>query len=284
MEAYRTATACGDLESAAWSISNYINFSFFDGTRLSHIDADCAAYTKVLLDFNQTQQHYLMCLGWQKIMNLRGTSKHTVLLIGDAFDERKGTYDTVDLMANTQKHALDLTKAGLCCFFGEYEMGAKLSVVSALALAEATPGASTVPPSLFRAALTCFAASHVTTSKSRKYLKTARQCAKQLKVWNKQGHPNCPHYLTILKAEEHFLRGKHSSAIALYAQSIKSTSQRGYIHDEATANERLADCLMDYGRRDDAKSRYEESSRLYREWGALKKVEVLEAKTQKLFQ
>uniref|UniRef100_A0A7R9WNS1 Uncharacterized protein n=1 Tax=Craspedostauros australis TaxID=1486917 RepID=A0A7R9WNS1_9STRA len=134
-------------------------------------------------------------------------------------------------------------------------------------------GGYSLPQFLFHAALCCFAMAR--TSKDRKYISTARSCVKLLKTWAKKGCPNFPHNILLLEAEDKDLRKQRTKAASSYEKSIKVAKDLKRLQDEAIANEKYAAFQRRRGNMDAANVYLEESIRLYRRWGASKKVEQL---------
>jgi len=279
MDIYRLGMSVGDVDMAIWSATSGMSVHIQIGTTLPQLDSDLATLARVAADFHQVLQTAFLKIHWQAILNLRGVSQHRILHIGDAFNEESEMEGLGDKVKGLIQSLTDISKAFCCAFFGEYELGAKISCDMIFQLMKEHPSSSGLPSAFFHAAICFFAASHSKTATS-KYYKVGKKCLQQLKRWEAQGNPNCRHYILTLEAEQQFLRGKHCKAMALYKEAIKVFARHGYIHDQGLAHERLGDCCMACGREAEAKEYYTESMKAYDEWGSMGKVDDLNSKVE----
>lgn len=112
----------------------------------------------------------------------------------------------------------------------------------------------------------------------RKYRKHARKARSIVKDWVKQGNPNVVHHAAFLDAEMAAFQKKRSKSEGHYLRAIALAQRRGMVHDVALANERLSDFFR-LGRNDETTADFymKEAIRNYADWGATKKVELLQA-------
>ena len=85
------------------------------------------------------------------------------------------------------------------------------------------------------------------------------------------------HYECFLDAEHAALKGKKVYAKDQYEEAIKMAARTGHLHHAALFNERFADFLKhDLVDKEESSYRLKEAIRWYKEWGAKRKVELLE--------
>ena len=98
-----------------------------------------------------------------------------------------------------------------------------------------------------------------------------------VKDWVRQGNPNIKHHSALLDAELAALQRKRSRCERHYQSALAIAIRGGLVHDAALANERYGDFALSV--LDDnaiGKFHVKEAIRLYSEWGAAKKVQLLE--------
>jgi PAS domain S-box-containing protein len=91
----------------------------------------------------------------------------------------------------------------------------------------------------------------------------------------------CPrnflHRLQLVAAELARVEGRHLDAGRLYDQAIDAARQQGFAHHEAQALERAAAFHQELGQRHVAQACLREARDAYRAWGAMAKVQILDA-------
>ena len=92
------------------------------------------------------------------------------------------------------------------------------------------------------------------------------------------GNPNVRHFESFLEAELSAVTGKKFDAMKNYEICILLAARGGFQHDAAWASERYGRfCLTLNNEQDEANYRLQEAIKYYRGWGALAKVNALEA-------
>jgi len=122
-------------------------------------------------------------------------------------------------------------------------------------------------------------------TKKRKYRATAKKVHALVKLWASKGNPNVNHHGSFLNAEAAALEWDVDGAEGWYQSAILLALDGGLIQDAALANERYVEFLL-YYRKETKKATFklEEAMRLYGEWGAAKKVELLREQYKHLWQ
>ena len=115
-------------------------------------------------------------------------------------------------------------------------------------------------------------------TKQRKYKTHGAKIRKTINKWWKAGNPNVEHYKLLLDAEHAALNRAFGRAEKLYVEAIGLASRMEYLHHAALFNERYADFLQN--ERDDPETAahyLDEAIRLYEQWGATKKIKLLQS-------
>ena len=108
----------------------------------------------------------------------------------------------------------------------------------------------------------------------RRYVRALRRSLQRLRRWERDG-PDFAHMALLLQAERARLRGDASGARGLYEQSAQRAQHQEFVHHAALAHERRAHMLLALRKETEAAAALKEASSLYRDWGALRKVEEL---------
>ena len=124
-------------------------------------------------------------------------------------------------------------------------------------------------------------------SKKGKYKSAADRIRKIFAKWVKKGNPNVQHQYLMLNAEASALK-KLQGTQGTYQEAIIIAGRSGHIYHSALCNERYADyCMFGTSKNGSAEAREEacfrrdEALRLYGEWGASAKVQMLKSKIEK---
>ena len=90
-----------------------------------------------------------------------------------------------------------------------------------------------------------------------------------------KGNPNYAHLEKLLDAEYAALRGRKLIAKKCYQDAVTLAARSGIVHEQAVINERFGDGCGDSS---EAQYRFKCAIDLYKEWGALVKVDLVEQK------
>lgn len=212
-----------------------------------------------------------------------GRSENTVVLTGDAMEEEEFNRKALSMQTpRTFLHG-QIFKSFMCTYFGEHELGAELALKRGDAYGtKDAPGAPLAMPDAFHRGLALFAVARKT--KNRMYTKNARKIATSLKSLAKQGNPNVNHYVALLDAENAALIGEVDQASDFYARAVITAARTGFVQDTALASERYGEFLLnDMGDKERASFQMEEAVRLYSDWGAARKADILRDKYSNLW-
>ena len=208
----------------------------------------------------------------QSLYNLSGKSGNTSTLTGSVVDQDEclklyQRRKDAQMIAHVHRRPLFLA-----CYFAEYDLGAEIALKEGDATMQGLISQISVPVIAFAGSLCCYVKARKT--RNRTYKRHAKKYHRLIKKWSAQ-NPNCVHYLTILNAEKAVLKGKTREAVVLYENAILTTGRSGLIHDQALANERLAELHMEQNMMSQSKFRLLRAMALFSEWKAIAKVRQL---------
>lgn len=147
--------------------------------------------------------------------------------------------------------------------------------------AKNSPGTYGVTPLAFYIALAALAEAQETTTtwaESRKNFALGKKFTRKIQRWSSKDNPNVKHYEAILEAEIAAFKDLHLVAIKKYEAGIRMCESRGFVNDQALAEERFAGYLAKLGQIREAKIHVREAVRLYDSWGANSKSSQLRGK------
>ena len=281
LRAYEAGLGTGDVESAMWAIMTYLQQSIYAGFALKPLEHDFSVYTKQMREFNQEQTLFCARLDWQLVLLFLGRTEDPLRLVGSVMDS-EAVLAEGDNGPHQKFHSAVMGNQVLVAFwFGDDERGAE----TALALQKRFPKEIKGP----YAACFChvhngylgYTAARKTLSPTnrKKYMKLAQSSHKQIKTWVKNGNPNFLHLEKFLDAAAAAQRGKHSVALGLFHLAVNMAEQAGMKHHQALFNERFGDYRHDTGgQKLDITDCWQAALGLYREWGAVAKVDQVKEK------
>ncbi|GGA09417.1 ATP-binding protein [Okeania sp. KiyG1] len=103
-----------------------------------------------------------------------------------------------------------------------------------------------------------------------------------MKKWAQHAPMNFQHKYELVEAEMARVLGENETAATYYERAISGASENGYIHEEAIANERVAEFYLSLGREKVAKAYMTDAYYCYINWGATAKIKDLEERHSKL--
>ena len=264
--AYMIGTKTGEVENPMWCIFNYTLFSFQAGISLHSIDAAIVKYLPEMEE--KSLNMHLTCAKsfWNLTLTLLGRPS-------DHLSSEAGEHMSEIPVANLIAAAGTRIKQG---YFGDYENCAN-SAVKAGDVRKAAPGGPIPVMDMCVCALSCYVIAQ-RTGKA-KYKSESKSIHKTFKGWVKQGNPNIKHWDHLLDAESAVLRRRNKDVIKSYKSAVSIAKSGGYIHDAAIGCERWGEYMLTVvSDREEAKTCLKESLRLWREWGALGKVQRMKEK------
>ncbi len=270
-----TFQASGDTENCGWCIHCYLEIHFCRGNKLDSLINDCKIYAAQLNSLKQVKIESFVRLLWQIALDL--SRSHIV-------DDCLANDDVVDkyelqgrILENKDEHwqaSFDRYKLMDTFWAGNYEEFlaiARRTDFDKDRYAKNSPGTYGITPLSFYIALAALAEAQETTTtweESRKNFALGKKFTRKIQRWSSKGNPNVKHYEAILEAEIAAFKDQHYVARKKFEEGIRMCESRGFVNDQALAEERLAGFLAKRGQIGDAKMHVREAIRLYDSWGA----------------
>lgn len=229
-----------------------------------------------MLEFKRETVHADICIYLEMIRNLMGYTD------GDP-TEIEGEERFLSHSDHTVLGVFYSCQCILYLYFGEYEKAAKLALERGDTYAKGVPSHVWIMMETYTRGMALYVMARI--SGKRVYAKHAKKVHKTIKSWIKKGNPNVKHYDLLMNAESCALRGKLDEAEGWYQSAIVSATRRGSVHESAYASERYGDFLLN-DRKDpeEARHKFDDAIRRYREWGAGRKANMLRQKHEELWQ
>lgn len=257
----------------------YIGLGIQTGRNLALLQADCSIYMKQMQEFERVKIAKFTQMYQLVISNLTGHLEPSQLEASElvvGLDEQFYNDDTlmVDLVKEFQNR--------LYAIFGLHAMGADLSLARGDVFIQGAPGVYHHIPDAFHRGLSAFAMARDTNK--RKYKRHAQKQRSRIKLWTRTGCINTIHYQHLLDAENAALKNRKEKAKGFYQKAAVTAQRAGFVHDAALASERYAEFLLhDMKDMRSAVDELEKSRKYYSEWGATRKVKMLQEKYTDLF-
>ena len=275
LNGYKIGLVTGDVQSAMYQAYFYNEVMMYTGLNLDVVDENMSMYAsqmKELGQFHTLQAFSFVC---QAVRNLRGQgTTSTTTLTSDLMDQ-KAVLEEVqkagDILMETTLHRYRLL---LACYFGDYELGAKISMKWGNRAVKLLPGQPINIYVRFAGSLCSLIVAQ--RSGDKKFMKEGKRLHRIVKRWSenpKAPNPNCFPHEALLSAELAAISGK--AANKMYEAAVLLAGRRGLLGDQALANERYSEYLRTQGNEEDSDYRFREALRLYREWGAIRKVDMM---------
>ena len=269
---YATGLATGDVESAAWNLDQFCEYSYYSGKSLEALDHDLDIYGKQLKAINQLSQHAASLYQRQVVRNLLGLSPNPFKLQGDVFDSDRMEPDRY-LESIVCCRQLDVA-----LWMNDDEAGAEIGyrLKKEYKPDELCPGICAREFMEVNIGILCYGA--VRKTKRKVFLPLAKKCHARVKEAIKKGNPNMVNFESLFNAELAALKGRTEDAKKFYEESIMHAARRGCVNYQATANERYADYMAECEDYDEAEYRWRHAKELFAEWGAVAKVDQIAQK------
>jgi len=159
------------------------------------------------------------------------------------------------------------------CIYRQHALSWRISELAQVGLFRCAPYAHVAHHLLYRGIA---AAQLAETTRRRSYGRALRRMVKQLESWATFG-PDYPHMLLLLQAEQARVAQRVDRANSLYEQAARGALAQEFVHHAALAKERRSELLLQSRRTTDGQQARQQAIELYERWGALPKVQELDA-------
>lgn len=238
---------------------------------------DVEVYMPQMNDLNQLVTYRSTVVIYQMFMNLAGrTDTDPLSLVGEyCTAENHAVWSATD---PSYEHHCRIWECYIRTIYGAHKKCADLAVkYGPNATVKSNPGAFCL--ALFEVitkGVSSFVAARQTGK--RPYRKIALAIRKRIKSWIDNGNPSVAHLDAFFDAELAALNGKHFAAIDKYQVSVIMSARRGLLLDAGLFSEIFGEYVLGRGDKDEAAFRLQEAIKYYAEFGAKRKVAMIEKK------
>jgi PAS domain S-box-containing protein len=283
LEAYQSGLETGDLEYAAHSARNHSIFSFYAGRELVGVEREIAAHSEAIRQLKQESALQINELYRQVVLNLMGRTEDPCRLSGEAYDEENMLPPDLEIDDITLLYNLYFNKLLLCYLFQRYSQALENAALTEeyLGGVAATP---LVPLLYFYDSLARLAVfPEAQKSNQKRFLKKVAANQKKIQNWAQHAPMNHQHRFYLVEAERARVLGKSKDAREYYDQAIALARENEYVNEEALAYELAAQYYLDRGQPHLADHYLRGAHYAYQQWGAVAKVNDLEARYPQAF-
>lgn len=281
LEGYASGMKLGNIGPAMFCIIGYLYSGIVCGTKLSLLLDDCRGYSHQMEQFKFEIGLDVLGIMWQMMENLQAIStdcSNTVVLTGKVMDE-------TGAMATGKNHFAKLVprfKGYACMYFGDYATGADIFIkIGGIDFIKTNLYGMGYGSDYFPFGLCCFVMAKQTNQKH--YKKLACQTRNEMFSLVQKKCLNLVHMLRVLDAEYQAMIGKHTLAKEYYERAVIEAVRGGFIQNAAVASLRFSELLLECEELAEARYRFHESIKYFKEWGAHNVVRLVLAKKNKAF-
>ncbi|MEG5065831.1 AAA family ATPase [Microcoleus sp. B3-A4] len=282
LSGYFIGLETGELEFAGYSISVYINHSYFSGKPLTQLEPEMATYWEAVLKIKQETPLHFVEVFWQAALNMMGRVENPCHLKGEVYDEDKMLPLHQQTNHGVALHYLYLNKIVLCYLFEHYSEALE-NIERVESYLGAATGQITLAIFYFYDSLVRLSV-YLNTPFSQKKELLDRVQANQEKMqkWAHHAPMNHLHKFYLVEAERHRVLGEKIEAIEMYDKAIALAKENEYINEEALAHELAAKFYLEWGKEIFAQPYLINAYYAYARWGAKAKIDHLEKRYPQL--
>ncbi|MBD1997791.1 AAA family ATPase [Leptolyngbya sp. FACHB-541] len=283
-EAYQLGIESGDIEFAGYSILHHCDHCFFVGMPLAEVQHKITDYVEALTQLKESTNTNALQVYQQTIANLTQSTLNPTLLVGEAYNESQ----ELPLLQQANHHKglfyLYFNKLLLSCYFQDADRAVE-NANQANRYPEGGRSNAVFPifyfyDSLARLMQYPTASPEVQSA----ILQRITKNQEKMQLWAYHAPTNNLHRWHLIEAERYQVLGEDAEAIANYDRAVDLAKEHGYIHEQALAYERTALFYLERGKEILARAYLQEAQYCYLRWGAMAKVDALEARYPNLFQ
>ncbi|HLO89506.1 MAG TPA: AAA family ATPase [Nostocaceae cyanobacterium] len=275
-EVYKVALETGDLEYAAYALTNHSYNSYFTGQELTELERETGAYCEMVKHLKQKTCLAYIQIWQQTVLNLMNQSQEVCCLTGTVYDEKIMLPIHQEMNDISALHMLYLNKFTLNYLFGNFSSALKYSVEAEKYIAGLI-GSLSVPAFHFYDSLVRLAVyPNLASLEQSQILEKVNSNQDKMQHWANHAPMNFLHKYYLVEAERHRVLGERIAAMDYYDQAVTLAKQNEYVQEEALANELAAKFYLEWGKKTIAQTYLVNAYYCYVRWGALAKVNDLE--------
>ncbi|GAA6617798.1 AAA family ATPase [Scytonema sp. NUACC26] len=276
LEAYSISLETGDLEFAAYALSNYCLSSYLIGSELNKLSEEIVKHTRALEQINQESALNWNNIYHQAVLNLLGTVKPSLCLFAQANDDQKVVAIFQEAKDGVALLYFYFCKLHLCYLFQDYDEAVE-NATKAEQYVEGRVRLTMIPCFYFYDSLARLAIySTLSDLEQKKFLDKIQANQSKMKHWAEHAPMNYLHKFYLVEAERYRVLGEYLQAMDNYDQAITLAQENEYIHEEALANELAAKFYLERGKLKIAQTYLIDAYYGYIRWGAIAKITHLE--------
>lgn len=291
LEAYRQAIETGDLEYAARSTFVYNVYAYFGGKTLNDLLLEMNSHTEMINQLKQSHVTQVTELYEQAIQSLTGQFDDVDYLSKEVVEpEKVGSIQVAEQDKSLIFH-LYLNKSILSYLWQDYAAAIEYATI-AKTHATSVAAMFVIPICTFYDGLAHLALlrekqhEEATSPQDRTdqsdMLKHVVDCRRKLKRWADAAPMNHRHRYCLVEAEYARILGQDGAAREYYDEAIALAQDNQFINEAALASESAADFYLSKERPEIAQVYLQKANYGYRQWGALRKADDLEARYPQL--
>lgn len=264
---YHIGRATGDFEYAAWAGMMVNVHGFFAGQPLPDIENASREYRQAISRLGQETAYHHFSIFLQTIANLQDTTARPGLLQGGYYQQEESIPKLTAANDVTGLFIVHFNRMILFYLLQDYK-DAEGEATAAQQCLHGVISSAYVPVFHFY-----FALIHLAQGKQTEGVKEALE---KLQVWMIHSPINNEHKVDLLLAEQARVEGNRSlDTLQRYQSAIANARNRGFLQDEALANELLARFLEERNQSDLIGLYITRAYHLYQLWGAGAKIDQL---------
>jgi hypothetical protein len=280
LSAYNDQIDAGNFDNVTGPITVYIHTHFVSGCDLNQLESNITLFSKVFSDYDLPDK-------WQveipqlMVMNLMGQSGDPIIFFGESAEEQTAIVRAWE--GDGEQQRLELfyfLRMIVACFMNEMVVADRMR----RKLLEKAEGVWIPYRAFFECVILCSLVRSTKEKKSKaKYQEKADEIMSKMTDWYNDGAVNCYAMVLLLEAELLISVSSKKQKLSslkvqkVYDEAIETAKSDGLLYLEAWANERAALHYIDTGVPGWASSYFTRAHQLYGDWGAMAKVDQLEA-------
>ncbi|HEY9661529.1 MAG TPA: serine/threonine protein kinase, partial [Allocoleopsis sp.] len=277
-EAHQAGLVHGDFEFSGYAALNRCYYLYATAYPLKEFQQELQAYIQIFTKLNQCRNLDTLEMYLQITLNLTQPCNSPENLIGKAYNEDQRL---PLLQQANDRHALFhfyLQKLILCYSFEKFEQASRYGAIAAQYL-DGVVGLALITLYYFYDSLAQLALySSRSTKEQDEILKHVAANQAKLQCWAQHAPMNYLHRWYLVEAERYRVLNQETDAINAYDTALSLAEKHEYIQDAALICELCTQFYLNHAKLIIAKAYLQEAQYYYRQWGAVTKVQALEAR------
>ncbi|MEM8640075.1 MAG: AAA family ATPase [Cyanobacteria bacterium P01_G01_bin.54] len=277
LDAYQAGLETGDFQFGGFAVYSRLQNLYFIGSRLANLKQDAIAASEALITLNQENTLAWIQLWTQTILNLLGESARPWELVGTAYDENQEIPLEKAAGDRTCLYLIYFNKLMLCYLFERFSQAVKNAALAESYLDGIVGTVNGYLWNFYDSLIQLAYYNQAEDAIRTEILAKVKRNQAVMQNWVTYAPMNSQHKYDLVAAEWHRVLGEKLEAIECYTQAIVLAKANEYIQEEALANELAAKFYLDWGQEKIAGLYMKEAHYCYTRWGAIAKVQHLEA-------